>query len=104
MPLDQYLQSHAIIQAQLIKLIFELSNINVNRSWKNFYNSIKDCSWPKCDLEEEFVSLPSVVQQELIEQFQYQVPLVPDFLNNQWIAMSLEEINNLYQSKKILTR
>jgi hypothetical protein len=102
--LDQYLQSHAIIQAQLIKLIFELSNINVNRSWKNFYNSIKDCSWPKCDLEEEFVSLPSVVQQELIEQFQYQVPLVPDFLNNQWIAMSLEEINNLYQSKKILTR
>jgi hypothetical protein len=35
--------------------------------WKNFYDSVKDPSWPSCVNESEFANLPDSIQQELIE-------------------------------------
>jgi 16S rRNA G966 N2-methylase RsmD len=39
---------------------------NFNR-WMNFYNNIKDPSWPNCANEHEFWSLPKQIQQEILE-------------------------------------
>jgi predicted O-methyltransferase YrrM len=35
--------------------------------WKNFYNAIRDSSWPDCDKINDFVTLPSVIQLEIIQ-------------------------------------
>jgi len=40
-------------------------------TWSEFYNEIKDPSWPECDNESQFDSLPDHVQQECIETFGY---------------------------------
>ena len=40
--------------------------------WSNFYNRIKDSSWPACDDERDFVNLPKHIQQECIDVFGYQ--------------------------------
>lgn len=40
--------------------------------WADFYNSIKDASWPNCDHEKDFALLPDYIQQECKEVFGYQ--------------------------------
>lgn len=35
--------------------------------WQDFYQSIRDPSWPDCDLEKDFAELPAHIQQECIE-------------------------------------
>jgi MoaA/NifB/PqqE/SkfB family radical SAM enzyme len=40
-------------------------------NWVDFYNKIKDPSWPECDNESQFDSLPSHVQQECTTVFGY---------------------------------
>lgn len=35
--------------------------------WKNFYNNIRDSRWPDCDKIDDFVTLPSVIQLEIIQ-------------------------------------
>lgn len=40
-------------------------------TWNEFYQQIKDPSWPDCDREENFHLLPAHVQQECIENFGY---------------------------------
>jgi MoaA/NifB/PqqE/SkfB family radical SAM enzyme len=40
-------------------------------TWQEFYNEIKDPSWPACDQEEEFYNLPLVIQQECCLVFGY---------------------------------
>jgi len=40
-------------------------------TWSEFYNDIKDPSWPECNDEGQFDSLPDYVQQECIEIFGY---------------------------------
>jgi hypothetical protein len=40
-------------------------------TWSEFYNEIKDPSWPECDNESQFDSLPDYIQQECIEVFGY---------------------------------
>ncbi len=39
--------------------------------WKNWYNRIKDPSWPDCHKEEDFNKLPKWIQQECVEVFNY---------------------------------
>jgi hypothetical protein len=40
-------------------------------TWSEFYNEIKDPSWPECDNESQFESLPDYIQQECINIFGY---------------------------------
>jgi hypothetical protein len=40
-------------------------------TWAEFYNEIKDPSWPECNNESQFDSLPDYIQQECIEVFGY---------------------------------
>lgn len=41
---------------------------SLNR-WINFYNNIKDPSWPECCNEYEFWKLPDWIQQEILESY-----------------------------------
>jgi hypothetical protein len=36
-----------------------------NQAWAEFYNNIKDPSWPKCDKFEDRINLPKYIQQEI---------------------------------------
>ena len=40
--------------------------------WQDFYQSIKDPSWPDCDREEDFAKLPRIIQDECQQVFGYQ--------------------------------
>lgn len=42
-------------------------------TWFNFYNSIKDPTWPDCDQEDDFLTLPTQIQQECTKVFGYQI-------------------------------
>lgn len=35
--------------------------------WQEFYSSVRDPSWPECDSEKEFVSLPQWIQDECVK-------------------------------------
>lgn len=41
--------------------------------WQQFYNRVKDPSWPSCEREEYFVNLPEHIQKECIEVHGYTV-------------------------------
>ena len=41
-------------------------------TWQEFYNEIKDPTWPDCTVEKDFVQLPKTIQKECIEKFGYQ--------------------------------
>lgn len=41
-------------------------------TWAEFYHSIRDPSWPDCDLESDFALLPQHIQQECQTEFGYQ--------------------------------
>lgn len=40
-------------------------------SWQNFYQSIRDPSWPDCENEKDFAGLPQEIQKECQEVFGY---------------------------------
>jgi hypothetical protein len=40
-------------------------------TWKEFYHEIKDSSWPACDSESDFMSLPQHIRTECIDVFGY---------------------------------
>ena len=40
-------------------------------TWQEFYNTIKAETWPECPNEDDFVHLPSEIQNECIEVFGY---------------------------------
>ena len=40
-------------------------------TWQEFYNEIRDPSWPECPSEDQFNTLPATIQQECIDIFGY---------------------------------
>ena len=40
-------------------------------TWKEFYQNIKDPSWPECDREQDFDQLPNYIQNECQQTFGY---------------------------------
>ncbi len=40
-------------------------------TWKEFYSTVRDPSWPQCDDEANFKFLPEHIQKECIEKFEY---------------------------------
>jgi len=103
--LDSYLTSHCGIEAHVLTRIFKNSNIHVQQSnWTEFYTKIKDPSWPMISDENNFYTLPKDIQDEIIHQHGYQLnvssPANTDILHLNWQSLSLEEINQVYQSTK----
>jgi hypothetical protein len=44
-----------------------VENVN-NKLWQDFYDVIKDSSWPNCDTLKDFVHLPELIQKEILTQ------------------------------------
>ena len=42
-------------------------------TWQEFYNEIRDPSWPDCATEDDFLQLPDHIQQECQSVFGYQI-------------------------------
>ena len=42
-------------------------------AWKEFYDTIKDPSWPSCDNREDFFNLPEEIQKECKEEFNFDI-------------------------------
>ncbi len=106
--LDGYLQSHSIIEAELIREMFwnlNIREIDIKRNdvWRGFYCNIKDPSWPDCEYEHDFYRLSPGIQEEILQEFKY-TPDIPwanvSLLDSPWENMSLSAINDLYQSIK----
>jgi hypothetical protein len=45
-----------------------------NNIWKNFYDNIKDHTWPMCDSVDDFVNLPANIQLEILNLHLLQKP------------------------------
>lgn len=103
--LDSYLTSHSIIEACLIREIFNSLNLYQfkidDKKWNRLYTGAKDPAWPDCENEEDFYKLSPAIQTELIEQHNY-VPKtkIDDLLidlKNHWKTWDIYKINNVYQ-------
>jgi hypothetical protein len=103
--LDAYLLSHSIIQAELLREIMrrcnlQFDNVDQNTAWQKFYNTVRGPSWPDAPPIAEFDQLPDRVKEEINTKFEYKMPN-PVMWQLDWQNMSLQEINQVYQTKKI---
>lgn len=55
----------------IIRLIDDIAHNAEQEKWHNWYNRIRDSSWPDCFTEDDFVNLPQWIQQECVEVFNY---------------------------------
>jgi hypothetical protein len=103
--LDDYLISHSIIEACVIREMYRNLKLDDITEWPNFYSNVKDPSWPDCNNEWDFDSLPELIQDELINVFNYvpkpslQSTILESTLelHNTWRSKSIQEINGMYQ-------
>jgi hypothetical protein len=107
--LNSYLTSHCGIEAQVILRIFKNSNkplvsVKQQSNWIEFYNSVKDLSWPAVANEHDFYTLPEWIQNEILTQHGYKLNVAKasnsTISNLDWENASTEEINQVYQDTK----
>lgn len=107
--LDEYLTSHSGIQSQVIKRIFKhsgklfLTEQQQNR-WISFYFRCRGPSWPEKSFDEyDFFKFPTWLQDE-IKNFGYQLNItvspIQEIADLDWENLSLQEINDVYQTAK----
>lgn len=53
-------------------------NNSISKNWHGFYQSIRDPSWPSCDSISDFPGLPAIIQEEILNVFLPQNPLLTD--------------------------
>jgi hypothetical protein len=107
--LDNYLLSHSIIEAEIIREImvrchvrFDFTDSDHER-WRSFYGQVSGPDWPTMPLiESGFYQLPDWVKQEIL-QFGYilkhQGEPNPVMTTLDWQNMSLQDINQVYQTQ-----
>jgi uncharacterized protein Usg len=84
--LDEYLTSHSIVEAELIKEIFRSSGrmqyiltAEDNYRWLQYYNSNRQVDWPiECNTEHDYHFLPDSVKSKIKYQFKSNVPFVTE--------------------------
>ena len=107
--LDDYLLSHSGIQSQVIRLIFKhsgrvfLTDAQQDK-WTSFFSRCRGPSWPQTSFDEyDFFKFPTWIQDE-IKNFGYQlnitVPPIQEIADLDWENLSLQEINDEYQTAK----
>lgn len=104
--IDDYIRSHVIIEAQIIKHIFRrTNNIFLNDGdrdrWISFYTRVRGPDWPELPYDEHaFWNLPDWVQQEILD-FGYKLkttgPIKKEILDMDWRNMDIDQINDIYQ-------
>jgi hypothetical protein len=102
--LDDYIQSHSIIEAELIREIMRRCRMRFdhdshNREWQKFYAEVRGPDWPDAPMTiDGFYQLPDWIQQEIQTDFKYKIPN-PVMLKSDWQNMSLQDINHMYQTQ-----
>lgn len=107
--IDDYLSSHSIIEAELIREIMFRCNIRYDLTeldhvnWRSFYSQVQGPDWPKAPITElGFYQLPAWVQEEILVNFGYKLKhqKKPNsiMLALDWQNMSLKDINQVYQT------
>lgn len=106
--IDDYLRSHVVIEAEIIKRILAAMGISFyspeeRQRWIMSYHTASDPSWPRApDTEMGFHDLSPKIQRELREVYQYKfknpIPLRPGALSLDWRNMSLDEINDYFKN------
>jgi hypothetical protein len=101
--LDTYLQSHSIIQAELLRAIMlrcnvQFNNTNPHTAYETFYNIVRGPDWPDTSTIADFYKLPVWVKKEILVDFEYKMPN-PVMCELNWQNMSLQEINHVYQTQ-----
>jgi hypothetical protein len=110
--LDDYILSHSIIEAELLREIMRKCNIRNIKTyteedhyqWQSFYNHLRGPDWPECpQTEDGFHQLPEWVKKEILIDFKYTLknPGKPDPIMAalDWENMSLQDINLVYQTQ-----
>jgi hypothetical protein len=117
--IDQYLNSHSVIQGFVIREMLETvgwpnAHQTKLQEWQRYYNTIKDASWPECEYPEDVVLLPDRIQHELADSYGVDLNEIKNqklrnlanlckSWNNvlhdseSWSTLSLDEINRQYQ-------
>jgi hypothetical protein len=74
-----------------------------NKKWQEFYNNVRDISWPDAATESDFYRLPEYVKTEILIPRQYKLlnQQVPNDTISKldWQKMSLQDINHVYQTQ-----
>ena len=107
--LDNYLLSHSIIEAEIIREIMVRCHVRFDftysdhERWRSFYAQVSGPDWPTMPLTESgFYQLPDWVKQEILE-FDYVMKhqAEPDHIMSSldWQNMSLQDINHVYQTQ-----
>lgn len=108
--LDNYLLSHSIIEAEIIREImhqchvrFDLTELD-HMKWQYFYMQTRGPGWPTMPpTEAGFYQLPNNIQKEILIDFKYklmqQAQPNPIMLALDWQNMSLQDINQVYQTQ-----
>jgi hypothetical protein len=108
--LDDYILSHSIIEAELLREIMHRCNMWVaytesdNSKWQNFYKQTRGSNWPDMPLSEfGFYQLPAGVKREILEGYtlKHQAEPEPDPIMGtlDWQNMSLQDINQVYYTQ-----
>ena len=108
--LDDYILSHSIIEAELLREIMHRCNMWVaytesdNSKWQKFYKQTQGSDWPDMPLTEfGFYQLPAWVKKEILEIYtlKHQADPEPDPIMGalDWQNMSLQDINQVYYTQ-----
>lgn len=116
--LDEYLMSHAGIQGQILFRILQDcdlinkdavtgDNAEEQTRWQAWYYRIRGSDWPACDHEQDFYHLPDWVQQDLVQNYNYQPSIMKEPARAEcrlalanWKNLPTDKINSIYQSFK----
>lgn len=107
--IDDYIRSHSIIEAQIIREIFRASNryflTEADRDYcTSFWARLRGPDWPDLITDEhQFYDLPGWLQEEIRGlNYAFRVKAKPnrDILKLDWESMSIDEINQVYQHSR----
>jgi hypothetical protein len=107
--LDSYLLSHSIIEAEIIREIMIRCHVRFDftdsdhEHWRSFYSVVSRPGWPAAPLTElGFYQLPDWIQQEMLQSdyiLKHQREPNPVMTTLDWQNMSLQDINQVYQTQ-----
>jgi len=108
--IDDYIRSHSIIQAQILKRMIVAANIQelpffAKTLFLYMYYTLGAEHWPRITSEQDFFSLPEFIQNELLDRglkLSYTGPSWPEMASLNWRELSIDEINAVYQREKKL--
>lgn len=80
-----------------ISSFFQLGNqsIDEKKLWTDFYENIKDSSWPECNSYDKVINLPLHIRNEIYDKYQ---PAVVDITNDNLLSLLTEAYYDVINS------